>query len=86
MARRYAAALGLLAFAAVLCRGAAAGGAWESTLGFATACLCVFAVLGAIAGRVAEGIVEEAIRGRLTTEMASRPGSPPGPRGTPQRS
>ena len=38
------------------------GSSWESAVGFATASLCGFAVFGAIAGRMAEGIVEEAIR------------------------
>ena len=45
MARRYAAALGFLAFAAVLLRGALSGSSWESAVGFATASLCGFAVL-----------------------------------------
>ncbi len=53
MARRYSAVLGLFAFAAVLCRDVAAGGAAESTLGHATVCLIVFAILGAVGGRLA---------------------------------
>ena len=86
MARRYAAALGFLAFAAVLLRGALSGGSWDSAIGFATASLCGFAVFGAIAGRMAEGIVEEAIRSRLATEMANRPPSAATQPGTRSRS
>jgi outer membrane lipoprotein SlyB len=80
MGRRYAAVLGLLAFAAVLVRGTLAGGALESTLGHAIFCLLVFTILGAIIGRVAQWIVEDAIRAQLTVELAERqelPGTRP---------
>jgi hypothetical protein len=76
MGRRYAAVLGLLAFAAVLVRGTIAGGALESTLGHAILCLMVFTILGAILGRVAQWIVEDAIRAQLTAELAERQESP----------
>ena len=72
MGRRYAAALGLLAFAAILVRGAIAGGAWNSTLSYAILCLCIFALVGGAAGWIAEGIIEEAIHSRLTSELANK--------------
>jgi hypothetical protein len=73
MARRYSAVLGFLAFAVTCVRGIAVGGTCESTLGYAIACLAVFAVLGGIAGWLAEGIVAEAIRSRLAAEITNQP-------------
>jgi hypothetical protein len=76
MARRYAAALGMLAFFAVCIRGIAAGGSAESTLGFAIAGLAVFTILGGIAGLAAENTMTEAIRNRLATEVAKQSAAP----------
>jgi hypothetical protein len=76
MGRRYACVLGLLAFSAVLFRGIMAGGSWDSTLSFAIVCLCGFAFIGGIAGILAEGIVDDSIRGQLTSEIATRPALP----------
>jgi hypothetical protein len=73
MGRRYAAVLGLLSFTAMLVRGIAGGGAWESTLGQAIAVLLAFTILGGIAGWLAERIIDDAIRSRLNTEFAARP-------------
>jgi hypothetical protein len=73
MARRFAAVLGLLAFAATCVRGMAVGGTCESTLGYAIAFLFVFTMLGGVAGQLAEGIVTEAIRSRLATEITNQP-------------
>jgi outer membrane lipoprotein SlyB len=70
MVRRYAAALGLLAFATILLRGIAAGGAWNSTLGQALAGLVIFTLVGAVAGAMAETMIDDAIRARLRAEVA----------------
>jgi hypothetical protein len=85
MGRRYAAALGLLAFASTLVRGAIAGGAWDSTLSNAILCLCIFSLVGGAAGWIAEGIIEEAIRSRLTSEIANKSDSQGANRATQKR-
>ncbi len=73
MSRRYAAVLGLLAFATILARGIGAGGAWESVLSQAIAALVVFAIIGGIVGWLAERMIDDAIRSRLSAELAAKP-------------
>lgn len=85
MGRRYAAVLGLLSYAVMLVRGIAAGGAWESTVGQAIVCLVIFACLGGVIGWLAERIIDDAIRSRLSAELAARPGSPTNPAAAPRR-
>ena len=76
MARRYAAALGMLAFFVVCIRGVVAGGTAESTIGFAIACLAVFTIWGGIVGLVAENTMTEALRNRLAAEVANQSAAP----------
>ena len=52
-------------------RGVIHDGAWGSTLGQAIVCLIAFAILGAIAGWMAEKTIEEAIRNQLLAEIES---------------
>ncbi|HEY2760518.1 MAG TPA: hypothetical protein VGI75_07235 [Pirellulales bacterium] len=83
MARRYAAALGMLAFFVACIRGIVAGGTAESTLGFAIACLATFTILGGIAGMLAENTMTEALRNRLAAQVANQSAAPatnPGPK------
>jgi hypothetical protein len=75
MGRRYAAVLGLLAFATMLARGIADGGAWNAVLGPAIAALVVFATLGGTAGWLAEQMIDDDIRRRLSAELAARSAS-----------
>ncbi len=70
MGRRYAAVLGLLAFAAVLLRSIFAGSSAEAALEQAIVSLFGFAIVGAIGGWLAGWIVEDAIRTRLRAELA----------------
>lgn len=70
MARRYAAVLGLLAFAAVLMQAVAADAAWAPTLSWAIACLIVFTILGAIIGWLAEQIMDDALQSIISEEVA----------------
>jgi len=60
MARRFAAVLGLVAFAAVTFRGVAIGRAAETVIGDAIGVMFLFVIVGAIAGWVADLIVTEA--------------------------
>ena len=72
MGRRYAAVLGMLAFAAILVRGTVRGGAPESVMDQAVVYLFVFAVLGALVGSLAQWIVEDAVRGKLASQIAEQ--------------
>ena len=64
MARRFAAVLGLVAFAVIMTRGIARGGALETAIGDAVVILFLFTLVGAIAGWIAEMIVAEAKNGK----------------------
>ena len=72
MGRAYAGVLGPLAFLTVLAQGLVHSASAQETLWRATVALVAFAVIGCIAGQVAGWIVEDAVRGRLTAEMARR--------------
>jgi hypothetical protein len=72
MARRYAAALGLLAFTAVLIRAAVSNAAWTPALSQAIECLIVFTIVGAIVGWVAEQIIDDALRTSISEEIATQ--------------
>ncbi|HEY2148051.1 MAG TPA: hypothetical protein VGH32_08950 [Pirellulales bacterium] len=71
MGRTYAGILGTLAFSTMLVRCLVKSVSIEATVGQAIACLAVFAVIGAIAGRLAGWIVDESVRSRLAAEMAA---------------
>jgi hypothetical protein len=60
MARRFAAVLGLLAFAVTMFRSVARGRAEEVAIGHAICVMFLFAIVGAIAGWIANMIVSEA--------------------------
>jgi hypothetical protein len=70
--RAYAGIMGPLAFAAVLLRGLGRGWPMESTLLSAWLALVTMAAVGLVAGRLAKGIVDESVRGRMMDEMAAR--------------
>ncbi|HZZ29442.1 MAG TPA: hypothetical protein VFE46_15700 [Pirellulales bacterium] len=75
MGRRYAAVLGMLAFAAILARGMVAGGAWDSVLSQAIAALFAFAVVGGITGWLAERMIDDSLRSQLNAELGAKPAS-----------
>jgi hypothetical protein len=72
MGRAYAGILGPLAFVAVLMRGFRHNGAAESILLSAWLGLVAMALLGLVAGRLADWIVEESVRSRMVAELAAR--------------
>jgi NADH:ubiquinone oxidoreductase subunit 6 (subunit J) len=70
MARRFAAVLGLVAFAVMMFRSAADGRAEETAIGDAVCAMFVFAIVGAIAGRIAEMIVTEAAGSKSSSRQS----------------
>jgi hypothetical protein len=60
MARRFAAVLGLVAFAAMMFRGVADGWAEETVIRDAIGFMLLLAIVGAFAGWIADLIVSEA--------------------------
>jgi len=64
MAHRFAAVLGLVAFAVIMVRGIARGGTSEAAIGEAIEILLVFTLVGAIAGWIAQMIVAEVNNGK----------------------
>jgi hypothetical protein len=69
-----------LAFLTVLAQGLLHSASAQQTLWRAALALGVFAVVGCIAGQVAGRIVEDAVRGRLTEELARRAAEKPVPK------
>ncbi len=69
MARTYAGVLGASAFVTVLLRGLLLGGGIDATLGRAVVGLAVFAVVGLIAGQIAEMTVTESVKARINQEL-----------------
>jgi hypothetical protein len=61
-----------LAFTTVLAHGLIHSASAQETLWRAALALGAFAIIGCVAGQIAEQIVEDAVRGRLTAEMARR--------------
>jgi hypothetical protein len=70
--RAYAGILGPLAFLTVLAHGLLHSASTSGTLWRAVLALAAFAVVGCIAGQIAGQIVEDTVRGRLTTELNKR--------------
>ena len=66
MAPAYAGILGLLAFATCIGRALVHGGEPNSTLVRATIQLVVFAIIGYIAGRLAEATVVESVQKQMS--------------------
>jgi hypothetical protein len=70
--RTYAGYLGLVAFVAALADGLLHGGSTYTVLWGAWLSLLAFTAIGFLAGSIAGWMVDEAIRGRVAAEMASR--------------
>lgn len=70
MAQTYAGILGSLAFLTSLARGLIHFGGTESVLWSVWLSLLVFSVVGYLIGWVAEKIVEDSVRGRISAELA----------------
>ena len=71
MGRTYAGILGPLAFAIVVARGIWSASGVEATLGFACGALFLFALLGVVAGRLADYLVRESVRTQFQSAMAA---------------
>ncbi|MEX2138834.1 MAG: hypothetical protein WD894_06205 [Pirellulales bacterium] len=76
MARIYAGILGLLAFAAVMARGIVHGGAPGAIIWQAVASLFAFAALGYAIGRTAQWVIDDSVRGQLTSQLQNKPSNP----------
>jgi hypothetical protein len=70
--RSYAGMLGLVAFATCLAHGWIHGAGIETSLFRAWICLLVFTLLGWMTGAIAAKVVDEAVRSRVTAELAAR--------------
>jgi hypothetical protein len=68
----YAGILGPVAFATILTRSLVHGGGVETTLKTAILCLFAFAVIGYVAGKMADRIVIDSVRSRFYAELESR--------------
>jgi len=68
--RVYAGILGSAAFTIAILRGSILGSDAGTTLSQASLALLLFAVLGAVAGRVALSLVEEGVTSKLRDELA----------------
>lgn len=70
MERVYAGILGSAAFTIAILRGWLLGGDAGGTLSQASLALLLFAVVGAVAGRIAFSLVEEGVTSKLRDELA----------------
>jgi|GEM_PF-1694757 len=80
MDRSYAGVLGTIAFCAVLARGWLHGEQGPAVLLSASACLLLFAALGACVGRIADAVVDAAVLAEVESlrkmhRLAQEPGS-----------
>jgi hypothetical protein len=71
MGRKYAGILGPLACATVVARGLLLRHSIEETLLSASLCLFAFAALGYVLGELAAWIIADAMRARLSAEIAA---------------
>jgi hypothetical protein len=76
MARIYAGILGLLAFAAVMARGVVHGGSAGATTWQAIVSLFAFATIGYCVGRTAQWVIDDSVRGQLTSQLQNKPSNP----------
>lgn len=70
MSRSYAGILGLIAYLTVLFRSVIHGAGVEGTIKVACMSLIVFAILGFIAGWIAENTVVESVRAEIKARLA----------------
>jgi hypothetical protein len=70
MGRVYAAILGSLAMAVMICRGWLDSSGVEGTLTQATISLVLFAIVGAILGHLAQTTLDESVRATLQQQLA----------------
>ena len=73
MARIYAGILGLLAFAAVMTRGVVQAAEPAATIWQAVLSLFAFAVIGYAIGRTAQWVIDDSVRGQLTSQLQNKP-------------
>ncbi len=71
MYRQFAGILGSIAFTLTVMRGWALGGDATNVLPRAVASLILFAILGAVAGRIGLWMVEEGVAARFKEQMAA---------------
>jgi hypothetical protein len=77
MVRQYAGILALIAFLTVLARAAIAGQSPVAAVQWACGCLFAFAFVGALAGWIAQRLVDEVVENRFNAEVAAeRPKNP----------
>ena len=72
MGRSYAGILGTLAGTLVLCRGAISGSGLEATILFACVALFGFAVIGFVAGTLAESFTAEGVRQKFRLALEAQ--------------
>lgn len=77
MARIYAGILGLLALVTTVARAGIHGGSLPEALWNGCGWLVVFALIGALVGKLAQQTIDESVAARLATELAAS--SPPDP-------
>jgi hypothetical protein len=70
--RTYSGCLGLIAMLTMLARGALQGAATAEVVWQAWLALWCFAAIGLVAGRLAEWMVDESVRARISEELARR--------------
>jgi hypothetical protein len=75
MGRVYAGTLGSLACGMILARGVVSGGGTEATILAACGGLVLFALVGYLAGQLAEHLVRESVRTQFQAAMAAWKGA-----------
>ncbi len=78
MARTYAGILGTLAMAVVICRGCLQASGVQGTLTTAIFSLILFALVGAILGRIAQSTIDESVQSQLQQQLTQHAGSTSG--------
>ena len=73
MGRVFAGILGLLAFAMVMASGIVQAGPPGDTIGQACKMMFAFTAVGYLIGRTAQWMIDDAVRGRLLSQMPNRP-------------
>ena len=76
MVCRQSGILGLLAFATMMARGVVHGGSASATIWQAAVSLFAFAAIGYAIGRTAQWVIDDSVRGQLTSQLEKKPSSP----------